>query len=43
MSVTFDDQTEIASVEITAPETTNVTLLDELKNTNLAVLRVSYL
>ena len=40
MSVTFDDQTEIASVEITAPETTNVTLLDELKNTDLAVLRV---
>ena len=40
MSVTFDDQTEVASVEITAPETTNVTLLDELKNTNLAVLRV---
>ena len=40
ISVTFDDQTEVASVEITAPETTNVTLLDELKNTNLAVLRV---
>ena len=40
MSVTFDDQTEIASVEITAPETTNITLLDEMKNTNLAVLRV---
>ena len=40
MSVTFDDQTEVASVAITAPETTNVTLLDELKNTNLAVLRV---
>jgi hypothetical protein len=40
LSVTFDDQTEVASVEITAPETTNVTLLDELKNTNLAVLRV---
>ena len=40
MSVTFDDQTEIASVEITAPETTNITLLDEMKNTDLAVLRV---
>jgi hypothetical protein len=40
MSVTYDDQTEVASVVITAPETTNVTLLDELKNTNLAVLRV---
>ena len=40
ISVTFNDQTEVASVEITAPETTNVTLLDELKNTNLAVLRV---
>ena len=40
MSVTFDDQTEIASVEIIAPETTNVTLLDELKNTDFAVLRV---
>ncbi|MGB0487666.1 MAG: hypothetical protein ACPGSV_03660 [Candidatus Poseidoniaceae archaeon] len=40
ISVTFDGQTEVASVVITAPETTNVTLLDELKNTNLAVLRV---
>lgn len=40
MSVTYDDQTEVASVVIAAPETTNVTLLDELKNTNLAVLRV---
>ena len=39
MSVVYDSETEIASVTITAPETSNITLLDELKNTEFVVYR----
>ena len=41
ITASFDDSTEMTTLNITMPETNNATLLDELKDTTFSLYRVA--